>query len=192
MNLLPFEKLELKSSLTENEILTKLKNDVEENTVLGLTFTTNSNKDYEGFVNNNTFKIRRILKSGMNSFIPTVSGIIIENKTGTKIRIKIQLHKVISIFLIVMTMFMGVLLVVSNNSRIETNKMNIEFSQNELFKENLPEDAYKELSATKNFDWLNLLFVVAPYIVTIIFYNHESDLVKIKLNKILGIQNNIC
>ena len=74
MNLIPFENIEIKSPLTKSEVENAIKSNIAWTTELGISFTKKSTLDYEGFVENGTFKIRRILKSGRNSFIPIVTG----------------------------------------------------------------------------------------------------------------------
>ena len=98
MNFLLFENIKIDSPLTKKEIENSIKKNIAWNTELGLTFTKNSLLDYEGFVENSNFKLRRILKSGINSFIPIASGIITEKVNGSKVELKLRLQKVLIIF----------------------------------------------------------------------------------------------
>tara|TARA_R110002051_G_C8403527_1_gene448937 strand:- start:60 stop:521 length:462 start_codon:yes stop_codon:yes gene_type:complete len=110
MNFTPFENTELLSSLKKVEITEIINNNIEFTPKLGLTFKKNTNKHYEGIITEDIFKIRRILKSGKNSFIPIVYGKISEFEKGTLIRMKLRLHPIITLFLIVFTVFSGSLL----------------------------------------------------------------------------------
>ena len=103
MNLFPFENIVIDSPLTKSEIENAVKSNVAWNTELGMSFTKNSSREYEGFTDDGAFKIRRILKSGQNSFIPIVSGTISENgNNGSKVELKLRLHKLV---MFIMTLF---------------------------------------------------------------------------------------
>jgi hypothetical protein len=71
-----------------------------------MTFTKNSFREYEGYTENNTFKLRRILKSGINTFIPIVTGTVLDfDNDSSRIVLKLRLHKGVMIFGVVMTIF---------------------------------------------------------------------------------------
>jgi len=195
MNFLPFEKIIIDSPLTKNEIENSIKNNIAWNTELGLTFTKNSLRDYEGFVEDSKFKIRRILKSGINSFIPIASGLITQKGNGCKVELKLRLHKVIIIFMVAMTLFSGSLLIISTFNKPIENKHITELLNDKLLKETLGQKQYDDLSnlSTKNeTNWSGLLLLFAPYLMCTIFFNYEAKIVKGKLNTILKIENNIC
>lgn len=159
MNLLPYENLKIESSLSHNEIVSIVRNNIAWNTDLGMLFTTNSFRDYEGFVEGNTFKIRRTLKSGFNSFIPIVSGVVLEESNGSKIELKLRLHRLVTIFSIVFTIFLGSFLIYS--------------------------EAFNE------FQFSTWFLFVAPYFMSVIFFNYEAKIVKEKLKLMLTSGNKI-
>jgi len=191
MNLLPFENIDYDSPLTENEVRTSISNNVAWNTKLGLTFTKNTIMEYEGFVDTENFKIRRILKSGRNSFIPTVTGKISKKSGGTKIELKLRLHKVVMIFAVLMTLFSGSLVLIQLlNTPVKNNQLK-ELLNDDLMKETLSQEHYKELEnmgKPSQTNWLTLLFFIAPYLMCTIFYNYEASIVKLKLKTILKIK----
>ena len=114
MNLLPFENIEIKSPLTKSEVENAVKSNIAWTTELGISFTKKSTLDYEGYVENGTFINRRNLKSGRKSFIPIVTGTISDNgNSGSRIGLKLRLHKIIIIFAVIMTMFSGMMLITS-------------------------------------------------------------------------------
>ena len=146
MNLLPFENLKIESPLTRLEIENAIKNNITLNTELGLSFSKNSMKDYEGFVDDNKFKFRRILKSGMNSFIPIISGVIEQKENGSQIELKLRLHKIIIIFAVIMTLFSGSLLIIPLFNKQPENVHVTELLNNQLLKETISQNQYNDLS----------------------------------------------
>jgi len=195
MNLLPFENIDFNSPLTESEITDAIKINVAWTTELGLTFTKNSLRDYEGFVDNNTFKIRRILKSGRNSFIPIASGIISKKENGTRIELKLRLHKVVMILAIVFTIFSGSLIITSLlNKPLEKEQfkesLNELLNDEELVREMLSQNIYEDLESInepKEMSWIGLLLFITPYLMCTIFFNYEARIVKDKLKTLLKI-----
>ncbi len=188
MNFLPFENIKIDSPLTKNEIENSIKKNIAWNTELGLTFTKNSLRDYEGFVENDKFILRRILKSGMNSFIPIASGRIIEKVNGSKVELKLRLHKVIIIFAIIMTIFSGSLLIVPLFNKLTENKQLTELLNDKLLKKTFNQSQYEDLSditSQSKADWSGLLLVFVPYLMCTLFFNYEAKIIKEKLNIIL-------
>ena len=195
MNFLPFEKLNFESPLSKGEIENSIKNNIALNTELGLTFSKNSIKEYEGFVDNNKFKFRRILKSGINSFIPIVSGKIEQKDNGCQVELKLRLHKVIMIFAIVMTIFSGSLLIIPLFNKPLENVHITELLNDKLLNETLNKEQYNDLSnitTQKETDWSGLLLLFSPYLMCTIFFNYEAKITKEKLKIIFKTNNNIC
>jgi len=189
MNFLPFENTNIVCSLSQKEIEITIKNNIAWNTDLGLTFTKNSHLDYEGYVENKTFKMRRILKSGINSFIPIATGIIHEKNNGSEIELKLRLHKVVKAFVIIFTLFFGGLLVSEYVSSSYKNEEFIELINNEHLTESVSQKQYKDLeklTKPKKMDWTGLLFFIAPYIMSTFFFNYEAKIIKEELKLILN------
>lgn len=191
MNLLPFENIEIISPLTKSEVENAIKSNIKWTTDLGISFTKNSMRDYEGFVENGTFKVRRILKSGSNSFIPIVTGTISDNgNSGSRIGLKLRLHKVIIIFAVTVTMFSGMMLITSLFSSPISNESQKDFLIEHSIDDELAEEIASNLdepTKSKNMDWIPLFLFVAPYLMCTIFFNYEANIVKDKLNSILKI-----
>tara|TARA_B100000809_G_C14747534_1_gene390872 strand:- start:54 stop:500 length:447 start_codon:yes stop_codon:yes gene_type:complete len=103
MNFLPYENIQLISPLDKGLVLSKINNQLEETRLFGFAFHKGSWKKYEGFIENDNFKFRRILKSGSNSFIPIVQGQIVNTEKGSLIKLKIRLHKFVYALLIIMS-----------------------------------------------------------------------------------------
>lgn len=193
MTLLPFENVKLYSTLSQNEVENTIKNNIAWNKELGITFTKNSLKDYEGFVENRTFKIRRILKFGVNSFIPIVSGNISQTSNGSIIELKLRLHKIVMVFTIIFTLFSGSLLITPFSS--EPSEQLTELLNDDLLKETLSQKQYEELKnianpkeIEKEIDWNGIFLFIAPYLMCTIFFNYEARIVKNELKSILKIK----
>jgi hypothetical protein len=172
MNLFPFENIVISSPLSENEIKNSLKNNIEWNTELGMTFNKNSIRDYEGFVQGGKFKIRRILKSGINSFIPIVTGDVVEKVNGSQIELKFRLHKSVAILAIIFTIFSGSIFITTLFSK--PNEQLVELMNDKIVKETLSAEQYKELVNNvipKGTDWNGLILFIAPYLMCTLFFN---------------------
>lgn len=188
MTLLPFENIKIDSSLSQSEIESVIKSNIAWNTDLGLTFTKNSLLDYEGHVENRTFKMRRILKSGINSFIPIVTGIIHEKDKGSEIELKLRLHKVVLIFAIILTLFSGSSIISGLSSNSYKKEEFKELMNNEDLKESLSQKQYEDLekiTKPKKIDWINLTLFISPYLMCTFFFNYEAKIIKEKLKLIL-------
>ncbi|MCT2560853.1 hypothetical protein [Chryseobacterium herbae] len=98
MKYLPFERIIYKTNLSEQEVVTRLSGFVEPKKFSWGKSSTQ--KEYEGFVNNNRFEINRIINY-RNSFLPQISGTIQKNNYGTQIEITMKLHVLVFAFLLV-------------------------------------------------------------------------------------------
>ena len=192
ISLMPYESIELTSSFNIDEIKSVLGNKLEWTEMFGLAFHKKSFKKYEGWINNDEFKFRRILKSGSNSFIPIVSGKIIRENQNSKIEVNIRFHRFVNIFLICFIAFalllIGLNLFSSQNNDILINS-DIDI---ENIREILGEDKYNEFfyekEVSKNIGF-GLLFVIFPYLVSLFFFNIELKSVKDDLREILKTKN---
>ena len=190
--LIPYEKIELTSSRNTNEIKSGIGLKLEWTETFGMAFHKKSFKKYEGWIINNEFKFRRILKSGNNSFIPIVSGKIIQENQSSKIEVDIRFHKFAYILLVCFIVFsvllIGLDLFPSQNNDILINSD----IQIENIRKILNEDKYSEYfskeEASRNIG-SGLFFIILPYIVSLIFFNIESKLVKDDLRELLKTKN---
>ncbi|MDQ0780752.1 hypothetical protein [Chryseobacterium sp. W4I1] len=96
MKYLPYERIVYRTNLSEEEIMTKLSGFVEPKK---FRFGKTSVKEYEGFINNNSFEINRIINN-RNSFLPQIKGIIQKNNYGTQIEVTMRLQVFVFLFLI--------------------------------------------------------------------------------------------
>lgn len=111
MLLLPYETLTYKTHLSKNEIVKRLSEEIQPNHwLLKRRFSFNGKyKSYEGVINENSFKISRVIIDYQNSFAPQIKGKIEEvndshNSKKTLIHIKMRLYPFIIVFL---SLFMG-------------------------------------------------------------------------------------
>ncbi|MCC7452646.1 MAG: hypothetical protein IT222_00660 [Crocinitomix sp.] len=99
MKYLPSENITYKSKLKEDEIIKRLSETVEPEKLIRFSFFSKSaSKYYEGYVDGQTFSMRRII-SYRNSFIPKITGLIEPDFDGTTIRVKMRLHIFVIVFL---------------------------------------------------------------------------------------------
>lgn len=98
-SLLPFETLNITTSLTFSEVLERLDEILEPPKIFRLTLFKRPAKPYEGTINGNNFKIARIV-NGRNSFLPVIQGEIHPQTPGCFIKIGMSLHKFVIIFMI--------------------------------------------------------------------------------------------
>ena len=180
MNLLPIEKIEFESPLKLNEVKEVLNNEIAWTKSFGGAFTKNTYKEYEGYMENNTFKIRRILKWGTNSFIPIVSGTILdENLKISRIQLSIRLNKFVLIFFGILTLF-SFFLIITDLVNLSSDESNV----NKLL-EQYDLEPIENFRGSNSFNWGNILFLIAPYLMIIIGFNYEAKKVKDKLKMIL-------
>ena len=97
MKILPFDIFVIHTEKSIPEIKKKLNEHIDDKHVFNFLY---SNKQYEGEIYENGFKVSRII-SYRNSFLPVLHGSFKENKKGTDIIIKMKLHKLVSVFMII-------------------------------------------------------------------------------------------
>ncbi|MGX5686200.1 hypothetical protein ACWKWW_16760 [Chryseobacterium cucumeris] len=101
MKYLPFERIIYRTSLSEQEVLTRLSGFVEPKKFgLGKNYI----KEYEGSVDNNSFEISRVIQY-RNSFLPQINGKIQNGNNGTQIQVTMSLNAFVFFFLIVWCSF---------------------------------------------------------------------------------------
>ncbi len=194
MTLLPFENIEIESPLTEGEIENAIKNNVAWRTEFRPSIAQNSYHEFEGFVDSGTFKIRRILKWGRTPFIPLVTGTISKSGNGSKVQLKFRLHKFVMRFLIVMTIFHSIMFLPSLISRLQsglhTKEDYKEYLMEHSLDEELAEDVVSNIEINPWYmrtEWSSFIILFALYLMSTIFFNYETNIIKGKLNSILKI-----
>jgi hypothetical protein len=96
--LLPFESLLIQSRLTQEDAIKKLAEVVEiERTSM---FSVHSTKPYKGKIQGHKFTLTRTIR-GRNSFLPVINGQIIPDIDGSLIKIYMELHIAVLIFIAV-------------------------------------------------------------------------------------------
>ena len=98
MKFLPFESIIYKTSLKEDEIISRLSEIVETEKFLGFgLFRAESTKSYEGYISGHYFKIHKIIMY-RNSFLPQIKGIIERTEDGILIKVKMRMYLFVIIF----------------------------------------------------------------------------------------------
>ncbi|WP_375560021.1 hypothetical protein ACE193_20230 [Bernardetia sp. OM2101] len=105
MKYLPYENLTYKTHLSKDEIIKRLSEEIQpSHWLLKRRFSFNGKyKSYEGLINEDSFKISRVIIDYQNSFAPQIKGKIEEvndshNSKKTLIHIKMRLYPLIVIF----------------------------------------------------------------------------------------------
>ncbi len=110
MKILPYDNLTYKTHLSKEEILKRLSNQTEGKQWIRMSgvFSNQEHKAYEGTINENDFKINRII-GYRNSFLPRIEGEIEEinneNQNFTLIHLKMRLHTFVIVFIIIWLSF---------------------------------------------------------------------------------------
>lgn len=99
--LLPFEEIVYRSTLTKEELLAHLQNEIEAQKAFGFGANRVSySKPYIGKIYDNSFKIQKAIKY-RNSFLPIIKGVIKDDINGCKINVKMNLDAFVKAFMIV-------------------------------------------------------------------------------------------
>jgi len=99
MNFLPIKNITFKTSLSQEEVVSRLRENTEpeKNLRFGF-FSKKKTKRYEGIIAEKYFLIKRIIEYG-NSFLPIIKGTIQKDIHGTKVKIKMRLKTFVSVFM---------------------------------------------------------------------------------------------
>ncbi|OXA76324.1 hypothetical protein SAMN05444397_10147 [Flavobacterium aquidurense] len=98
--LLPFEKLVYQSTLSKEELINHLQNEIEAEKSFGFGVQKSSySKPYIGKTNSNRFEIKRVVNY-RNSFLPVIKGQIKDGINGAKINVKMGLVDFVKVFMI--------------------------------------------------------------------------------------------
>ena len=115
MNFTPFEIFEISTSLSKDSVLTVLDSRIASTSSMNLRKNQDSYKDYEGTVDKDGFKFKRIVKTGYNAFVPMVYGTVEEKGDGSRITFKVTFSKYVNIFGIAFLLFNISLFVLDQN-----------------------------------------------------------------------------
>ena len=127
MKIFPSFQTTLKSPLSKVEVMEILSSNIAPRT--GLSFPSskkNKTKLFEGQLTNSTFNIQLAIDY-RNSFIPQIKGSIDERNNYTEIKISLELHKMIKIFMTIWITFIAISLIATSYSFANgnTNIINI-------------------------------------------------------------------
>ncbi|NRS87568.1 hypothetical protein HNQ02_000475 [Flavobacterium sp. 7E] len=99
--LLPFEKLVYHSSLTKEELLIHLQNEIEAEKSFGFGANNYSySKPYIGKIDNNSFEIKRAINY-RNSFLPKINGEIHNDSSGSRINVTMNVVVMVKVFMLI-------------------------------------------------------------------------------------------
>ena len=99
MNFLPIENITFKTSLRQEEVVSRLRENTEpEKTLRFGFFNKKETKRYEGIISEKYFSIKRIIEYG-NSFLPIIKGTIQKDIQGTRVKVKMRLKTFVSVFI---------------------------------------------------------------------------------------------
>lgn len=112
--LAPYANIEMISPYSIEKALEIINSKTTYDPSLGMTSNKKSYQDYEGKITRNSFKIRRILKSGYSSFTPIIHGEIVEHNNGTLLKLKLKLHPTVKILIVAFTVFSGSLFLINS------------------------------------------------------------------------------
>jgi len=103
---IPYAKYELQSELSQNELITKIRDQISNHDLVG-EITTKNKRKFSGSINMSTgeFQIRKRLNY-RNNFNSTLRGKIVKDENGSRVVITLKLPTFSYIFLI---MFCGIL-----------------------------------------------------------------------------------
>ena len=101
MKYLPFENIIYRTKLDSNEIIFRLRNNIEPYRMLRLAslFKNKAHKDYQGDIDGWKFDIIRIINY-RNPFLPRIKGKLVESPNGMTVNLKMRLHPIVLIFLL--------------------------------------------------------------------------------------------
>jgi hypothetical protein len=101
MKYLPFENITYRSILDQQEVLKRIEEIIEPPKTLSLSdiFGNNDHRPYKGSTTGNSFSMTRIINY-KNSFLPRIIGVIEEDHSGTRINVKMRLHKIVFAFML--------------------------------------------------------------------------------------------
>lgn len=128
MKFLPFANVVFRTKLSPEEAIGRLKENIEPIKVFRWRgpFGNTDHKPYEGKIEQNTFRIKRII-GYRNSFLPRIKGQIEQDYQGTKISVKMRLHPFVFVFLIAWLSVVGSVFMASLSEVIQGKALGLGF-----------------------------------------------------------------
>ena len=107
MKIIPSDKIEILTTLSNQEVRKILAENIRPKKRLRIGFNKSKEKElFEGNIEQNRFKIQRII-TGRNSFLPQIKGQIQSNINGTKLVADLKVHTSVIVFMIFWLSFVG-------------------------------------------------------------------------------------
>lgn len=100
MILLPIENFTINTTLTKDEVITKLNEVVEPYKIRSLSIFTRSDMPYAGNVNESSFKIWRV-RTFRNSFQPIIKGEVSQTNSSTEIKLMVRPDNYMVLFILI-------------------------------------------------------------------------------------------
>lgn len=121
MRFFPLEYLIYESELSESVIKNNISHNIEPKKTFRIGLKNNQSKPYEGYLKENTFKIKRIINN-KNSFRPIIIGEISQICGSTQIKVKMRMYIIAYIFMTIWFGGVGFGLITLLKSCIDENK----------------------------------------------------------------------
>ncbi len=175
--LLPYDNFTIESSMERDGILKSLHSNIEQTDNFFSGFKRNSLRNYEGYISDNGFKFRRILKSGINSFIPIVIGKFENQEDYRTIRITIRPNLYVLVLFSFFILFgLGMFFMTSNfKEKYNHDLQDLEkVIDDEVLKNKLDYLYHRPVKI----NWSALIFPLIAYLLATVFYNLELISVK--------------
>lgn len=93
---LPYKRIIIPTSLTIEKCVSLVSNAISPYRTISTWFSS-SNKEFEGSVNEQGFKIQKVIYN-KNSFLPVLNGKFVQSEKGTKIEIRLSLDALVLVF----------------------------------------------------------------------------------------------
>lgn len=124
MKLLPFENITYRTKLGESEVRQIIENNIEPKDLFRQFRSKKSDKLFEGEMYGNEFSVRRII-TYRNSFLPKITGEIIDEGRERLVNVRLRLHVFVIVFLMVwfvslLSFLLFFLITQTNNEEFET------------------------------------------------------------------------
>ncbi|MFD0930970.1 hypothetical protein ACFQ0R_00005 [Psychroflexus salinarum] len=112
MKIIPSDKIEILTTLSNQEVRKILKENIRPKKVLKFGFSESQDKElFEGKFEQDRFEIQRII-TGRNSFLPQIKGQIQPNINGTKLVADLKVHRFVIVFMLFWLTFIGLAFII--------------------------------------------------------------------------------
>jgi len=108
MKIIPSDKIEILTTLSNQEVRKILTENIRPKKVLKFGFNQAQERElFEGNFEQNSFEIQRVI-TGRNSFLPQIKGQILPNINGTKLVADLKVHTLVIVFMVFWLTFVGI------------------------------------------------------------------------------------